>query len=87
MLIFKYKEALKNDKKLKEIYIEENDERSKMIKEKSNTLTLEIIHYILAFALVISLAINKTVLYTLFAFVLLLLIKEWLTKLYYESKY
>lgn len=86
-LIYKYTTALKNDSQLKKLYINEQDERKAMIKQKMCQSAL--VTFMICLLLMISIVVylNLTVAYTLIAVVYGLLFIVLGFKIYYSKRY
>ncbi len=85
--IAQYSAALKDDKKLKKLYIDETDERTRLIREKSDSLTFNLIIGILAASVFISSFFSRTVFYTIGAVLLVVALIKGGCQLYYNKKY
>lgn len=88
MLYFmrQYRTALKNDAKLQELYIAENDERNKFIQAQIGGTGINIILSGLALGTVVSGFLNKTVFFTLLCAMLLSALVKLSLKVYYNKK-
>lgn len=78
--------ALKSEEKLKKLYIEENDERNKLIKEKVGGSVINFVLLSLSLAMLISGFFNKIVFFTLLATVLYITVVMLVLKIYYNKK-
>ncbi len=85
--VIKYRAALKNEEKLKELFIEENDERQKLIDAKIGRTGIVISAMFLLLAMVISNFFNQTVFYTLLAAVMFIVLVQLVLKFYYNKKF
>lgn len=84
--MLKYSKALKNEEKLKELYIEENDEREKLIETKIGSTGLIISLMFIVLAMLVSNYFNKTVFFTLLAVTMFIVMVRLALKLYYKEK-
>jgi len=85
--IVRYAAVLRDDKKLKEQYNRENDERRKTIKEKSGGNAMLASTIIILFAGIISGYFNQTVFFTLTGCGIFQLVLSSVLKAYYTIKY
>ena len=85
--IFKYKRALKNEDELKELYIEENDERKKLIKDKIGGVGFNFILGVIATATVISGFFHELVFITLLGVLFFIVLVKGVLKIYYRNKF
>lgn len=85
--IAKYSKAIKNEQSLKKLYIEENDERKKLIKDKIGGTGLNFIIGSAATAVVISGFLSQTVFITLLAALIFIVMVKAFLKLYYRNKF
>lgn len=83
--IFRYAFALKDEKKLKEMYIKENDEREKVLRQKSGGTIILILLATLIIALGISVFFNIIVFYTLYAVLMFMALTAVVVKLIYKK--
>lgn len=65
--LLKYQRSMRNEEAFKKLYIEENDERSLMILQKTGAVGINLCIIGLAFGTIISGFFNETVFYTLLA--------------------
>lgn len=79
--------AMSSDEKLKKLYIKENDERRKYIRQSVGIATILIIYFILIFATVVSGFYNKTVFLTLIAVDIVIGLIIIALKCYYIRRY
>jgi hypothetical protein len=85
--IMKYRKALKSEDELKKLYIKENDEREKVIRDKIGGVGLNFSLAVIATATVVSGFFNQTVFITLLAVLLVTVTIKAALKLYYKSKF
>jgi uncharacterized membrane protein len=85
MNVAKYTKALKSEEILKELYIDETDERNVMIRTKTGGTAVNIIMLTLICATLISGIFSETVFYTLFATLLFVAILSLSLKFYYKK--
>ena len=78
--------AIRNENKLKKLYIGENDERSIMIMQKTGAFGINICIIGFACATIIAGYFNKVVFFTLLGSTLFVAIVKGLFKLYYRNK-
>jgi uncharacterized membrane protein len=78
--------TLRNEEKLKKLYIDENDERKLLIQQKSSSSTFNIVLYFLLLAAIVAGFFSKTVFFTLLASIFFMLLTRILTALYYERQ-
>lgn len=83
----KYIAALKDESKLKELYISENDERSKFISEKIGGRAVNIIVLGFGLATVVSGYFNVTVFFTLLGALIFSVLVKFILKVYYNKKF
>lgn len=89
VLIFftvKYFVSMNNETALKKLYIEENDERRKLIMQKTGNVGMVLCTVLLAIATIISGFFNQTVFYTLLGATFLCGLIRLACKLYYHNK-
>lgn len=86
VFIMKIKNILKNEKKLKEKRLEEQDERNQMILQRAMSLTAKAIIVIAYIGLLISGIFNLIVFYTLFVIILVYIVIFALSHMYYKTK-
>ena len=79
--------ALRNDEKLKSLYIEETDERKKMIERELGKMASRMSYFGLIFAAIVSGFYNETVFSTLVAVLLGLAAIQIFGKVYYNRKF
>lgn len=84
--VIRYQSSLKNEEKLKKLYIEENDERQKLIEAKIGKTSNSISIMSLVLAMIISNFFNQTVFYTLLAAVMFIVLIQLTLKAYYNKK-
>lgn len=82
----KYIVALKDESKLKKLYINENDERNKYINAKIGSSGMRIMLAVLAGCTVISGFINMTIFITLFCVLVFSILMIFILKLYYNKR-
>lgn len=85
--IVKYIRAIKDENKIKAIYIEENDERKKLIKDKIGGVGFDFIIGVMMVAVVIAGFFNKIVFLTLLGALSFMAFVKLSLKLYYNRKY
>lgn len=86
-IIIKYRGALKNEEKLKQLYIAEQDERRIFINSKIGGTGIVIAIMLLGLATIIANYYNMTVFITLLATVFFLSILKGTLKAYYNKKF
>ena len=79
--------ALKNEKKLKAMYIKETDERTAMILQKTASSSFGVTIMALAVASVVASFFSMTVLYTLIAIIFFIVFVRTAFQFYYTRKY
>ncbi|MDE5858915.1 MAG: hypothetical protein K2H23_00760 [Oscillospiraceae bacterium] len=84
--ILRYSTALKNDEKLKKLYIVETDERGKLICEKSDISSFKAILCIVVLAAMVASFYSDTVFYTLIAVMLTIIFVKEGFRFYYRRK-
>lgn len=85
--ILKYNSIIKDENKLKLSYIEENDERERLIRDKIGTTSGYIVFSGTLIAAIILTYINITVALSLYMVILFISIIYGITKYYYKSKF
>lgn len=85
--ICKYSAALKSDKKLKVLYIAENDERDNFIKSKIGGIGVNVILGGMALGTIITVFLNETVFFTLLFVLIFSLLVKGALKLYYRKRF
>jgi len=85
--IGKLKNTLKNEDKLKKLYIEENDERRRLIQDKTGKTTTLIVLFSIPIAIVVAGFYSIVVLITLLVTLLFLILTTAFVKNYYNNKY
>lgn len=85
--ILKYNSIIKDENKLKLSYIEENDERERLIRDKIGTTSGYIVFSVTLIAAIISTYINITVALSFYIVILFISITYGITKYYYKSKF
>ena len=85
--ISRYHAALKNDEKLKKLYILETDERERLIYEKTNSSSFRTVIILLGFAAMIASFYSKTIFYTIVAIIMVIAFVQAAFKFYYRRKY
>lgn len=83
--VFKNLRALKYEKKLKDLYIKENDERTIMIMQKTGAIGINICIISLGFAAIIAGFFNEIVFFTLLGATLFTALVKGLFKIYYHT--
>ncbi len=79
--------TLRNEDKLRRLYIKEHDERSLMIKQKTGSIGIQICMIGLGIASLVSIFFDKTVFYSLFAALFFIAIVKAILKIYYMKKF
>ena len=82
----KYVRAIRNEEKLKALYIEENDERNKYIESKIGGTGVNVIIWGITLGTIVSAFFNETVFFTLLFTVLFSSLTKGVLKLYYRNK-
>jgi len=85
--IFQNVKALKDDEKLKKLYIAETDERNLFIYQKSGSVGMNVITVGLLIGASVSIYLNMTVFFTLLGACLFVSLIRLVFKLYYHKKY
>jgi len=85
--ILRYSTALKNDDKLKKLYIAATDERKKLICEKSDSSSFKAIICIIVFSAMAASFYSDTVFYTLIGVMLTVIFVKAGFRFYYRTKY
>ena len=85
--ITKYKRALSNENELRKIYIEENDERTKHIKDKIGGVGFKFSLGMIATATIIAGFFNEIVFITLCATLMFMALEKGFLKVYYRNKF
>lgn len=83
--IAKYTAALRNEQKLKMVYIEENDEREKHISCQIGGLGIKIVLASLSVAMLVAAYINQIVFFTLLAATLFIVVIIGALKIFYNK--
>lgn len=86
-LLVRYTASLKNEKSLMKLSIEENDERTKMIKQMTGAMGTSICDIGLTFASVVAGFFNQIVFFTLLGAVVFTLLVKVVLKIYYNLKF
>ena len=84
--IMKYQKALKDETSLKKIYIEENDERRRLIKSKISGTSFDFSLGAIATATVVAGFFHHLIFVTLFAVLAFMCLLKGALKLYYKNK-
>lgn len=84
--LFGYFKSLRSEKKLRELYITENDERSKEIRYKAADAVHHITQFILAIVYALTKSYNPMIAYTIVGVVIVQYILYNLMKFYYSKK-
>ena len=79
--------VLKDDEKLKQLHIDETDERKLLVQQKANSMSMIVTTFVLVGGTAISGFFNETIFFTLLATCVVILIPANLLKLYYSKKY
>jgi len=85
--IYRNVKALKDDEKLKKLYIAETDERNLLILQKSGSVGLNVITIGLLIGASVSIYFNEMVFFTLLGACLFVSLVRLVFKLYYHKKY
>lgn len=85
--ICKYRKALKTEDELKKLYIEENDERTKLIEDKIGGVGFNFILGVIATATVISGFFHQLVFITLLGVLFFIVLVKGILKIYYRNKF
>ena len=86
LLFVKYFVAMKKEDNLKKLYIEENDERSKLILEKTGAFGMLVFTILCAIGAIVAGFFDETVFYTLLCVTALSAIIRGACKIYYHTK-
>lgn len=81
-----YALTLRNEEKLKKLFIDENDERTLLIQQKSGAAAFSIIAYSLLLATIVSGFFSRTVFFTLLAAVVFMFLTRIGMVLYYKHQ-
>ncbi len=85
--VSRYSIALKNDEKLKKLYILETDERERLIYEKSNSSSFRAVIILLGLAAMVASFFSKPIFYTIVAIIIAIAFVQAAFKFYYRRKY
>lgn len=85
--VSRYSTALKNDEKLKKLYILETDERERLIYEKSNSSSFRAVIILLGLAAMAASFFSKPIFYTIVAIIMAIAFVQAAFKFYYRRKY
>lgn len=85
--ILRYAVALKNDEKLKKLYISATDEREKLICEKSDSTSFKAILCIVVLSAMAASFYSDMVFYTLIAVMITIILVKEVCRLYYRRKF
>lgn len=85
--IARYSEALKNDEKLKKLYIAETDERTRLIFEKSNSASFRTVIIVLGLSAMVASFYSETVFSTLIAVIFVIIFINAGFNFYYRRKF
>lgn len=85
--VSRYSTALKNDEKLKKLYILETDERERLIYEKSNSSSFRAVIILLGLAAMVASFFSKPIFYTIVAIIMAIAFVQAAFKFYYRRKY
>ena len=85
--VVRYSAALKNDEKLKKLYIAETDERTRLIYEKSNSSSFRTLIIVLGLSTMVSSFYSDTVFYTLIAVIFVIVFIQTIFSFYYRRKF
>lgn len=87
MYIAKYIKALKNEDELKKLYIEEHDERTKLIKDKIGGVGFDFSLDAIATATIMAGFFHQMVFVTLLGVLIFMLLVKGFLKVYYRNKF
>ena len=82
-----YRKGLKNEEKLKELYIKDTDERSVIIFKSTYSLASYLLVILMLIAAIIFAYINSVICYTLLTVLIVFAILISISSLYYNKKY
>lgn len=85
--VCRYSAALKNDEKLKKLYILETDERERLIYEKTNSSSFRAVIILLGLAAMVASFFSKPIFYTIVAIIIAIAFVQAAFKFYYRRKY
>ena len=85
--ILRYTMALKNDEKLKKLYISVTDEREKLICEKSDVSAFKAILCIVVLSAMVASFYSDMVFYTLIVVMITIILVKEVCRFYYRRKY
>ena len=85
--VCRYSAALKNDEKLKKLYILQTDERERLIYEKSNSSSFRAVIILLGLAAMVASFFSKTIFYTVVAIIIAIAFIQAAFRFYYRRKY
>lgn len=85
--IAKYRKALKDELQLKKLYVEENDERTKLINDKIGGVGFNFTLGVIATATVISGFFHQIIFITLLVVLSFIVLEKGFLKLYYRNKF
>lgn len=85
--IIRYANALRNEEKLKKMYICETDERTRLINEKTASGSFTVTSLSLGVATVVSSFFSMTVLFTLIGVIMFITLVKFVFYFYYSRKY
>jgi len=86
MRAFQYHRALKDDAKIKELYIQEHDERTIALNEKSSKISFNVILYALLISCVITGFFNPTISLTILAVLFFVILTKGIVYIIYSRK-
>lgn len=81
--IFRYRKALHNDEALRQLQIEQNDERSRYIRDKIGGIGLNVVIFLVAAGTIVSGFFSHTVFFTLLATLFAIVLVKAVLKGYY----
>ena len=87
VIVFRYGMVLKDPEKMKKLYVLENDERMRLIREKTASGSFTVSVSLLGFATVIATFFSRTVVCVLAAVIGGMVLTKVLFKFYYDRKY
>lgn len=85
--IARYSAALKDDEKLKKLYIAETDERARLIYEKTNSASFRTAIIVLGLSAMVASFYSETVFYTLVAVIMVIAFIQAIFSFYYRRKF
>jgi hypothetical protein len=86
-LLFKYGRAMRDETKMRSLYISETDERNLLIRTKTGGLAIDVIMCVLVCAVPIAGILNEVVFFTLVATLVFVALLKATLKVYYKNKF